>query len=210
MNIIDAKEADLDDFVVSLLRYSKSYHYKIRPINRIMKTKTEDKYTCFESLFKMHYARLYYYACNIINDTISAEDIVEDVFSSLWEKYDSIQSEASVLPLLYSSTRSRCIDFLRHQEVKGRFQESFSQYFVDHFDTVEDSVVHKERIEVVMSAINALSPQARKTFEACFLKGKRYKEVGEELDISVNTVKTHISRALLFIRKRVAELGIDD
>ena len=56
-----------------------------------------------------------------------------------------------------------------------------------------------------MSAINQLPPQTRKVFEACFLHGKKYKEVAEEMDITINTVKTHISRALSFIRSKTGE-----
>lgn len=53
-----------------------------------------------------------------------------------------------------------------------------------------------------MKSIELLPLQTRKVFNECFLKGRKYKDVAEELQISVNTVKTHITRALQFLRKR--------
>lgn len=164
----------------------------------------ENPYAYFEILFKTYHARLYFYALNIIGNQAGAEDIVEDVFSYVWENYDNVVKDISLLPLLYSLTRSRCIDYLRHNEVRERFRETASQQPA-FYETPEEESEHHERIEKVMQAVKELSPQTRKVFEACFLHGKRYKEVCTELDISINTVKTHITRALAFIRKQTEE-----
>jgi RNA polymerase sigma-70 factor (family 1) len=172
-----------------------------------MKEREDIRYTQFETLFRRYHTRLYYFACSIINDTTSAEDIVEDVFSNLWENYDDLEDKSPILPFLYSSTRNRCIDYLRHCDVKDRFREVYIERLNDENDMEDESLMHHERIEHIMGAIQTLSPQARKVFEACFLYGKKYKEVGEEMNISVNTVKTYVARALLYIRKQTGQTG---
>lgn len=162
----------------------------------------EPKYRAFEELFRVNYTRLYFYALNLINDRECAEDIVEDTFSYLWENYDTVVKEVSPLPLLYSLVRNSCIDFLRHCDVKSRYEASIFQMTGYKEDEDDEDEYHQERITQVMSAIQQLPPQTRKVFEACFLQSKKYKEVGEEMGISINTVKTHISRALTFIRNK--------
>lgn len=164
----------------------------------------EKKYKDFEALFRANYTRLYFYALNIVNNPECAEDIVEDTFGYLWENYDRVVGDASPLPLLYSLVRNSCIDHLRHCDVKSRYESNITQTARVWEENMEDEE-HQERISKVMSAITQLPPQTRKVFEACFLHGKKYKEVAEEMDISINTVKTHISRALAFIRSRTGQ-----
>ena len=163
----------------------------------------EKKYKNFEALFRANYSRLYFYALNLVNDQECAEDIVEDTFSYLWEYYDTIVGDISPLPLLYSLVRNSCIDHLRHCDVKNRYASNISQNAA-HWEENSDEE-HEERISQVMSSINLLPLQTRKVFEACFLHGKKYKEVAEEMGITINTVKTHISRALVFIRNKVGK-----
>lgn len=161
----------------------------------------EKKYKNFETLFRTNYSRLYFYAFNLVNDQECAEDIVADTFSYLWENYDTVVGDISPLPLLYSLIRNSCIDHLRHRDVQSRYASNISQnpeYWMESNDDEE----HQERISRIMAAINQLPPQTRKVFEACFLHGKKYKETAEEMDITVNTVKTLISRALSFIRTK--------
>lgn len=161
----------------------------------------EKKYKDFEALFRANYTRLYFYAFNLVNDQECAEDIVGDTFSYLWENYDTVVGDVSPLPLLYSLVRNSCIDHLRHCDVKSRYASNISQN-AKQWEENSDDEEHQERISQVMSAINQLPPQTRKVFEACFLHGKKYKEVAEEMGITVNTVKTLISRALSFVRNK--------
>ena len=175
----------------------------------MIRERRKKQYVYFEALFRAYYSRLYFYELNLLNDQASAEDIVEDVFSYLWEHYEEIVGDNSPLPLLYSLVKSRCIDFLRHRDVKERFKETISSQ-PDIYNDLEEGTEHHERIEKIMKAIEVLPPQTRKVFEACFLYGKKYKEVGNEMHISINTVKTHITRALSFIRKQTEESsGLD-
>lgn len=161
----------------------------------------EKKHKDFEELFRSNYTRLYFYALNLINDQASAEDIVEDTFSYLWENYDKIVKDISPLPLLYSLIRNSCIDHIRHCEVRSRYESNISSINSEDWEDDNDES-HHERISQIMAAVDQLPPQTRKVFEACFLHGKKYKEVGDEMDITVNTVKTYISRALSFIRSK--------
>lgn len=159
------------------------------------------KYKEFEELFRANYSRLYFYAFNLINSQACAEDIVEDTFSYLWENYDTVVGDISPLPLLYSLVRNKCIDHLRHCDVKNKYECHIS-LSPEQWEDNDDDEHHQERIAKVMSAINLLPPQTRKVFEACYLHGKKYKEIAEEMNITVNTVKTHLSRALSFIRSK--------
>lgn len=161
----------------------------------------QDKYAYYEKVFRENYSKLYFYILNIINDAEHAEDIAEDVFTQVWERFDTLVSEDKpIAPLLYALARNNCIDYLRHLDVQNRYEESVLSENIG-FD--EDDDTHLERIAAIMRCIDRLPPQTRKVFEACYIDGKKYKEVSEEMDISVNTIKTYVIRALAFIRNEV-------
>lgn len=162
-------------------------------------TPQKDKY--YEAIFKAHYKQLFHYALRLVNNAECAADITNDVFCYFWEKYDLLDTTTSPLPLLYALIRNQCVDFLRHKEVEQ--QNLTSIRLTDWYDhSLNEIVEHEQKINQLMKSIELLPLQTRKVFNECFLKGRKYKDVAEELQISVNTVKTHITRALQFLRKR--------
>ena len=70
-------------------------------------------------------------------------------------------------------------------------------------DEIEEEDDTEERLSAIRSALDDLSPRTRLVLQECYMQKKKYKEVAEELDISINAVKQHIVKALQSIRKKV-------
>lgn len=68
---------------------------------------------------------------------------------------------------------------------------------------IEEEDDTEERLSAIRSALDDLSPRTRLVLQECYMQKKKYKEVAEELDISINAVKQHIVKALQSIRKKV-------
>ncbi|MCZ4695580.1 RNA polymerase sigma-70 factor [Ancylomarina euxinus] len=150
-----------------------------------------------EELFKENYKGLYYHAYSFTNDSDVSKDIVNDVFELIWKKRDNIDITYSIKSLLYSMTKNKAINYLRHEEVKKKY----SDYKIDSSEMVEEDYRdHEALITKIKAAIEELPPQGRIIFKMCFIENRRYKEIAEELDLSVNTVKTHISKSLKRLR----------
>lgn len=161
------------------------------------------KYTEFEELFRSSYKRLYFYALNLIEDKEAVADIVSDAFEYLWKQYEQIQNTGTPpLAALYTFVHSRCIDHLRRCDIRSRY-ETYVTLFSEHSDDKDYWEERHERISQIMALIRRLPPKTRQAFTSCFLYKKSYKETGEEMGVSVNTVKTHIVKALAFIRERI-------
>ena len=164
-----------------------------------MKRKTE-KERDYEILFKTHYKQFFYYALRYVNDTESAADITNDVFCYLWEKYDQLTWDDSPLPLLYTLTRNFCVNYLRKKEAE---QKKFNLLLASdiYTNSIVETIRQEQKIEQIMENIQQLPPQTHHIFNECFIKGRTYKEVADENQISINTVKTHIKRAISLLRK---------
>jgi RNA polymerase sigma-70 factor (ECF subfamily) len=150
-----------------------------------------------EELFKENYNGLYYHAYSFTNDSDVSKDIVNDIFELIWIKRRNIDITYSIKSLLYSMTKNKAINYLRHEEVKKKY----SDYTINSSDMIEEDYrEHEGLISKIRLAIEELPPQGRTIFKMCFIENRRYKEIAEELGISVNTVKTHISKSLKRLR----------
>jgi RNA polymerase sigma-70 factor (ECF subfamily) len=157
----------------------------------------------FEQLFQTYYKRLCIYAGNIIGDSFDAEEIVCSMFARMWEKREQLHIHTSVEAYIVSSVYHDAINYLKHAEIEERYREK-AQYQVKHldllnpegYDTPLTDILAKELSEQIEKAIRSLPPQCREVFILHKLDGLSYDEVAEKLNVTVNTVRTQITRAM--------------
>lgn len=178
--------------------------WSILPIIRVSffksMNKTSSKKSSFELLFKSCYNELYIHALSFVREEQEAEDIVSDVYEYVWKNWEQLDKAIELRPLLYTLVRHRCVNFLRHERVK----EKWAQAYV--IDAKENGVYQDYDVLMarVMEVVELMPSQTSLVFKKCFFDRKKYKEVSDELDISVNTVHYHIKNALSILRKKVS------
>ena len=163
----------------------------------ILMSENREKVCEFEKLFKENYTRLCQCAYYYLNDKGASEDVVNDAFEYVWKNYRQLK-DVNCVAVLFQQVKNRSINNLRHLKIveKHTLELMKTDSDVENFSEPED-----ERLERIQKIINGLSPQSRKVLEACYFHGKKYAEVGDELGISVNTVKKHIMKILSLLRK---------
>mgnify|MGYP002561622707 CR=1 FL=1 len=153
----------------------------------------------FEELFKRNYQSLCNYCQGIVTEHDKAEDIVQDVFVYLWNNRSSIDIKVSLKHYLYSSVRHGALKVLKRQLMEQRHSPLLTEFIenLQHSEYSEEEVVE---IEQMKKALASLPQQCRNVFLMSCVDEKTYKQIAEELNISVNTVKTHITKAYRIIR----------
>lgn len=152
----------------------------------------------FEDCFRQFFKPLCYYAMGFVKDGEAAKDLVHDAFLSAWTHRHEIDFSLPMYPYFLNLTRNNAINYLEHCEVRARYAasemkkgEAFEMPALDN---------HEELIAKIIKRIDCLPGRCSEVMRLCFLEGKRYKEIADLLDISVNTVKTHISAGLKVLR----------
>lgn len=151
-------------------------------------------------LFNRYYSGLVVYAKHLLGSETHAEDIVHDIFTSLWEKRETLDVTISIKSYLFASVRNRCLNHLIHQRVHDEYQEA-----VLHKGDVSgmltwDYYVESELSEMIEKAIDKLPPQCRKIFIMSRFEEKTAQEIADNLSISPRTVEKHIEKALRLLR----------
>lgn len=156
----------------------------------------------FEIFFKENYSQFYFFALHLIDDEEASRDIVSDSFEYILNNCSKLEVE-NWKSYMYSYIRNKCIDYIRHQEVKRRYID----YYLHVTREIEESGYeeYEERISEIRKLIVTLTPQTRTVLRECYIHNKKYKEVAEELRISVSAVRKHMVKALKVIREGIAK-----
>jgi len=164
-----------------------------------------DKTAC-AALYDRLSRPLYSVALRILNDPTEAEDIVQDVFVSLWERAASFDAaRGSAFSWAVALTRNRAIDRLR---MRRRRSDLLAESFVadvpsgqssSESDTAKDLVLKEESV-AVRAALSTLPDEQVRALELAFFSGLTQQEIAVQLREPLGTVKARIRRGLLKLR----------
>lgn len=154
-----------------------------------------------DELFRRHYVALCRVALRFVNNEQEAEDIVQNLFVSVWEKRTGYTDEiGAVGPYLRRAVRNRSLNFLRDQKRipvdDADIPESMASGRLADDDLNQDELRNR-----INHAIDALPERCRLVFVMSKIEEMSHKEIAEALDISPKTVENQMTRAYRFLRE---------
>ncbi len=158
----------------------------------------------FSLLFRRYRGKLYHYVLDFTQSKEEAEDIVHDVFLKIWNSRETLTAIDSINSYLYKMSRNQAINGLRRKAKERLVLAELRQEPMAIFPDI-DPASQKEVRDSIQQAISKLSPQQRKVFLLSRQDGLKHEQIAEELGISITTVKTHIGRALQFLREEIRQ-----
>jgi len=159
----------------------------------------------FAWLFKKYYEPLYYFAGRIIKDPQASENIVQDVFVKIWADREVKQISSNVKSYLYTAVKNHALNYIK-REKKLMDPLGDQTYADENIRTPEESLIDNEIISKVRQAIEMLPEKCRRVYVMHRYDNLTYNEIAEIQQISVNTVKTQMKRALQKLSTQLAHL----
>jgi RNA polymerase sigma-70 factor (ECF subfamily) len=160
----------------------------------------------FQQIYLKFFNGLSNYAFSILKDKDSAKDVVQEVFLDLWRKRKELQIKTSIDAYLLRSVKFKSIDYIRKASTKQQYAASVSAQAIDYSDQLYDEDDLEERKQRISYAIAQLPPKCRKAFLMSRLQGFTYKEIAQEMNVSVKTIENQISRAFKLLRNLLNDL----
>lgn len=162
----------------------------------------------FERMFKSLFRPLCLYSAAILGNIDSAEEVVQEMFVNLWNKRGSYLITGDPHNYIILAVRNASISSLNRERKLRLEQDLYQKELSVYADFAYDLLSAPEREvqlrQQILKALDSLPPQCRNVFEMHRLSGYTYKEIAEELDISIKAVEKHISRALEILRKELS------
>lgn len=172
----------------------------------VMERIADNDEAAFEQLFRGHYAALCGYANKYLGDLDMAEEIVQEFFCQLWDKRESLEVKSSPRSYLYSAVRNRCLNHFRHLKVQEAHQQE-TMATNGHLGSVTalDDLQEMELDRKIAQVIEALPEQCQRIFTMSRQEGLKYKEIADQLGVSVKAVEAQVSKALGVLRKELRD-----
>ena len=168
----------------------------------------DDQHKDFDALFNRHYAGLCVYAESFVGDKQTAEDLVQDVFVSVWMKRAELTFDETLNSYLYRAVHNGCIHFLRQQKVRNRYDVQIHAKITEtelipyEWVSLESDPAEVEEIQrLYRQVFEQLPVKTREIFILSRESEKKYAEIAELTGLTVKAVEYHISKALNVFRE---------
>lgn len=155
----------------------------------------------YEKLYHLLCSRLIHFSASICGSFHLAEEVVSDVFVSIWQKKEQLRSVENPKVYLYVCTKNHTINAMKRRQLQVVPFDTFYTEALSIVPDVEEHLLSSQVARKIESAISSLPPRCQLIFRLIKMDGLRYKEVAELLDISSKTVDAQLTIAV----KKVAD-----
>lgn len=157
----------------------------------------------FDCLYRRYSNKVYQFGRHILKSNEDTENLVQDVFLSLYENRHKIEKCSSVKYYIYTITYNSAISQIRKRVNESRFID-YLKYIQDCDQTFPNSQLeYRELVEELTEIVSTLPKRQREIYLLHREKGFKYKEIARKMNISINTVENQMSGAINKIRQKV-------
>lgn len=158
----------------------------------------------FRILFDTHFDRLLRYVRRYLGSPEESEDLIQDLFLTLWRDRRTIGLHRDLTGYLYAMARHRALDRLKHRRVETRFRERRALALALEREgpswNPATELEERDLAAAIQRAVDTLPPRQREVLRLRWQEHLSYAEVGAALGIAPKTVAIHRGRALRHLR----------
>jgi RNA polymerase sigma-70 factor (ECF subfamily) len=167
-----------------------------------------DNMFAFDALYKKYSKRLYKFGYSILKSQEEAENLIQDVYLNLWENRYKVEKDSSIKSYLFTIAYNSAITIIRKKARESEFVEYLKTLQEISEEPVNMAFEYNELTNKLEEIIKALPQRQKEVYLLHRVEGLKYNEIAERLNISMNTIENHMSRALKTIRKKLGNYSL--
>lgn len=157
----------------------------------------------FNAIYFQYSPKIYVRLIKLVKDPVVAEEILQDVFTKVWVNRAKIDPTKGFTSFLNHISDNLAIDFFRKVQRDKSLQMELWVSAVELYYHTEEHIYLKDTQDILAKAIDSLSPKRKEILILNKFHEKSYKEIAEELNISVSTVSNQLVSALKDIKEYI-------
>ena len=158
--------------------------------------------------FDLHYKSLCFFADRLIHSEEDAEDIAANCFVLLWERSTGFETAGHIKAFLYKSCWNDCLNHIRDTKRKIAKAEKYALQRVESEEYILQEIIRSEFLQALNQEISLLPERPRHVFNMIYFEGKKLEEIAFELNLSIQTVRNHKTRAIDLLKTSFLKKGI--
>lgn len=168
--------------------------------SELLRQVAEGNELAFRKIFDSYSSKLYNYTFRITDDEELSEEIVMDAFLKVWCNRQALIEIIHFDSYLFTTVRNRAFNAIKRRAHEAVIISKLSLNHSEYEDTTEETVIYNEYQHILSQAVDQLPPQQRIVFSMSRDEGMKYEEIANHLNLSKNTVKAHLKKALNALR----------
>lgn len=159
-------------------------------------------HAAFTEIYDRFFGVLYMHALHRLRDTDEAKDIVQELFTSLWLKHETL-SCTNLSNYLYTAVRNRVLNNIAHHSVEARYMAALPSTVNTDSCLADHRLRERQLAAIIEEEINALPAKMREVFLLSRKEHLSYKEISDRLGITEQSVRSHVKNALRILKVRL-------
>ncbi|HWV74606.1 MAG TPA: RNA polymerase sigma-70 factor [Pseudosphingobacterium sp.] len=176
--------------------------YKLYTDSELIHLLRADDRTAFSEIYVRYGERLYKQAYHVLRNREDAKDIVQDIFTSLWNKRAELQIN-NLAGYLYIANRNQVIKLIAHKKISSVYFDWLQTMTEEGADITDHAIQEKQLQELVDGEVRKLPSKMRLVFNLSRKAHLSHKEIAAKLHLSEATVKTQVKNALRILRSKL-------
>ncbi|WP_028296506.1 RNA polymerase sigma factor [Olivibacter sitiensis] len=168
--------------------------------------KTGDQ-EAFAEIYDRYWSAIYAQVYKMVRNREETMDILQDIFSALWLRADSINVETKLSGYLYIAARNRVFNLIKQNKIRNDYLDAVATYMSEVATETLDQLDERDMAAAIEAEISLLPPKMRQVFELSRKQNLSHKEIAALLGISEQTVRKQVQNALRILKPRLQALG---
>jgi RNA polymerase sigma-70 factor, ECF subfamily len=162
----------------------------------------------FAEVYRRYIGLLQTHAYKKLGDLDEAKDVLQDLFTHLWNKHADLPETVNLSGYLYQGMRNRILNIFAHRTVQEKYTATIAQFVETGSYSTDARVRERELAAVIEKEINLLPAKMRQVFLLSRQEHLTHFEIAQRLSISEQTVSKQVTNALKVLRLRMGSLFV--
>jgi RNA polymerase sigma-70 factor (family 1) len=158
----------------------------------------------FDTIYHKYSKKLYNFTYKLIKDYDTGVEIVQDVFVTLWERHEQVNTELNFNNYIFTITYNSIRKHFRNKSIETKVKDYLLTSSSEHIANTDGGIIYKELLDLANKTIEKLPPKRKMVYKLSRQEGMRVKEIATHLNISTRTAENHLAKALKFLERELA------
>ncbi|MBE8712474.1 RNA polymerase sigma factor [Sphingobacterium hungaricum] len=176
--------------------------------SRLVQLISQGDYLAFKEIYERYINKLYAYANNLNLDEADIDDVLQEVFASLWLRRESVSID-NLSAWLFMSVRKQMLFRIRKKKYRDQYLDNIIDFISPFYDPITEVIQEKQLREFLDNEIAKLPARMQEIFRMSREEFLTHKEIALQLGISEKTVRKQISNVLKIFRSKLSYKGVE-
>ncbi len=166
---------------------------------KLLEAIKQDNETAFAELFRRHWKRAQVIAFSKVGSRETTEDIVQELFISLWDKRKSLAIK-NFPAYIYTSIKNSSLNHIESKLIHEKYWNYYKEFIPKSEKATENMVQYDDLLEAIDQGLEKLSNKSKEIFFLNHLEGRSIPEIARQLNLSEKAIQYHITKSIKRLR----------